>query len=99
MVSTVTRLIASAELLCAAEDLVAGLVKSKRITPESAKLILGDIPSLREEVRRQTELIGEAAERLIDRVEVVVQFLLLHRADFSEEEIARLDQLRNAVRG
>lgn len=99
MITTVTRLIAAAELLCVAEELVTGLVRAKRVSPESAERLLGDIPQLRDDVRRQTELIGEAAEKLMDRVEVVVQFLLRYRSDLSPEDVAKLDRLRDAVRG
>jgi hypothetical protein len=94
-----SRLTAGAALIAVASDIVPRLVEQGWMSGDAAAAVLEQIPQLRDDLQRQIDAIAESIEGLQDRVEVLGQFLLLHRAALAPGEAAEVERLLAGVRG
>jgi len=95
----IARLAAGAALVVMAAEILPRLVDEGRMSPTSAATVLDQVPRLREDIQRQIDAVAESLGALQDRVEVLGQFLLLHRDALAPTEVAELEQLLSTVRG
>jgi hypothetical protein len=95
----IARLAAGAALVVMAAEILPRLVDEGRMSPASAATVLDQVPRLREDIQRQIDAVAESLGALQDRVEVLGQFLLLHRDALAPTEVAELEQLLSTVRG
>ena len=65
----------------------------------TAATVLSQVPQLRSDLQRQIEAAVESLGGLQDRVEVLGQFMLLHREALAATEVADLERLLTTVRG
>ena len=93
------RLAAGAALVVMAAEILPRLVDEGRMSASSASTVLEQVPRLREDLQRQIDAVAESLGALQDRVEVLGQFLLLHRDALAPTEVAELEQLLSTVRG
>ena len=98
LIDIVKRLTAALQLVNLAEEVIPTLVSAGRTTEESAALILKQIPGLRGDIVGQIESALKAMEGIQDRVEILTQFLLLHRGARTANQSALLDQNLAALR-
>lgn len=99
LIDIVKRLNAALQLVKLAEEVIPGLITGGRSTKENGSIILSQIPALRADIDRQIENAKHAMEGVQDRIEVLTQFLLLHRGALNTEQAERLDQNLKALRG
>jgi hypothetical protein len=98
LLDIVKRLTAALRLVKLAEDVIPKLISDGRTTEDNAAVVLRQIPALRADIDQQIKNAVKAMETIQDRVEALVQFLLLHRAALTAEQSAELDQQLHALK-
>lgn len=93
------RLTGALLLLKLAEHVIPKLVSNGHTTAEHAGVILGQIPALRADIQHEVDSAKTAMEAIQDRVEVIAQFLLLHKGGLNPVQSGELQHLLDEVRG
>lgn len=99
LIDIVKRLTAALQLVKLAEEVIPRLVSEKLTSDKNATTILSQIPALRADIDRQIQNAKDAMEGIQDRIEILTQFLLLHRNALTAEQSALLDQNLAGLRG
>ncbi len=99
LINLVGRLSAGAALVRLAAEVLPRLSSTGRMPPLDAVRLLAEIPALQRDIEVQLQAAKQSAEAVQDRVETLAQFLLLHRASLSEDEVNQVERLLMAVRG
>ena len=99
LINLVGRLNAGAALVRLAAEVLPRLSSTGRMPPLDAVRLLAEIPALQRDIEVQLQAAKQSAEAVQDRVETLAQFLLLHRASLSEDEVNQVERLLMAVRG
>lgn len=94
----VQRLAAASALVAMAQSAIPHLVNA-RLTAEADGLkILNQIAAIRTDIIEQLAAVVRAMESIQDRVEVLGQFLLLHRRALKTDDASEIERLLGAVK-
>lgn len=94
-----SRLQASASLVALAAGILPRLIAGGEMSPAEGKVVLDQIPALAQDVQEQISQFENSVEAVQDRVEILGQFLLLHRRSLTPNELASVKRLLAKVRG